>query len=487
MIARTIDELLAHANGTLVAPAPATSPVVTQVVTDSRQAGPGTLFVAIQGERVDGHDFLGQVAAAGASAAIIKDLDAARASLASAELDSQAIALIQVPDPVEALGELARRHLADLRERAQARGQQLTVVGMTGSVGKTTTKDLTRQLLAACGPTVAPRLSFNNEVGLPLTVLETDESTRYLVLEMGASGTGHISYLTQIAPLDAAAVLLIGHAHMGGFGSVDGVAAAKSEIVTGLLPTGTAVLNLDDPRSAAMESLAPGEVLRFSASGHPNAQVRATEVKLDPKAHAVFKLHLPGLDAPTTVRLCLPGAHNVSNALAAASLALAAGASAETVADALEQARMESPHRLDVSDLSRDILLIDDSYNANIDSMTASLASLPAIARERRRVVVISEMLELGESSGRDHARTGELAVQAGAALVVAIGEGTAPLTAAVKATDPQVQTVTFPDAEAAIGQIISLLHDGDAVLIKGSNGSGAWRLADHLKEVLSA
>ncbi|WP_194949091.1 UDP-N-acetylmuramoyl-tripeptide--D-alanyl-D-alanine ligase [Actinomyces trachealis] len=487
MISRTIEELLAHTQGTLVAPAPATTPVVTQVVTDSRQVGVGTLFVAIPGERVDGHSFIGQVTAAGASAALIQNLDAAQAALTAAGLDTTAIALIQVPDTVEALGELARHHLADMRERAQACGEKLTVVGVTGSVGKTTTKDMTRQLLATCGPTVAPRLSFNNEVGLPLTVLDTDEATRYLVLEMGASGTGHITYLTRIAPLDAAAVLLIGHAHLGGFGSVDGVATAKSEIITGLLPTGIAILNADDPRCAAMDSLAPGAVLRFSATGDPTAQVRATDVQLGPDAHATFQLHLPDLAEPTTVRLGLPGEHNVSNALAAAALALAAGATAEGVASGLGQARMESPHRLDVSALSRDILLIDDSYNANIDSMTASLASLPALAGERRRVVVISEMLELGESSERDHARTGELAVQAGTALVVAIGAGTAPLTAAVQTAAPQVQTVTFPDADAAVAQIVSFLQDGDAVLVKGSNGSGAWRLADHLKEVLSA
>lgn len=487
MISRTIDELVSHTQGSLVTPAPAAPQAVTQVVTDSRQAGPGALFVAIPGERVDGHGFIGQVAGAGASAALVSDLQAAQDSLQEAGLDSQAIALVQVPDTVAALGDLARAHLAQMRQHAREQGQALTVVAMTGSVGKTTTKDLTRQLLAACGPTVAPRQSFNNEVGLPLTVLETDLSTRYLVLEMGASGVGHIDYLTAIAPLDAAAVLMIGHAHMGGFGSVEGVAAAKSEIITGLLPTGTAVLNADDHHCAAMAQLAPGPVLRFSATGDPSAQVRATDLEVGEQARASFNLHLPGLEAPVPTRLGLAGAHNVANALAAASLALAAGAPATLVAQALGQAHLESPHRMDISTLARDVLLIDDAYNANIDSMTASLAALPALAGDRRRVVVISEMLELGETSEQDHARTGELAAQAGAALLITIGAGTAPLRAAAQAASPGLATAHFPDAAAAIAQVEGLLRDGDAVLVKGSNGSGAWRLADHLKEVLAA
>jgi len=356
------------------------------------------------------------------------------------------------------------------------------VVAMTGSVGKTTTKDLTRQLLAASGPTVAPRASFNNEIGLPLTVLEADESTRYLVLEMGASGPGHITYLTDIAPLDVAGVLMIGHAHMGGFGSIEGVAAAKAEIIAGLLPEGVAILNADDARAAAMAGLAPAQVLTFSAQGGP-ADLRAERIVLDEAARSAFDLHLPGLDGPRRVQLAVAGAHNVANALAAAGLALAAGLEPELIAERLGSVSIESPHRMDVSELSGDLLLIDDSYNANIDSMTAALAALPALAGGRRRVVVVSEMLELGESSAADHARTGELAAEAGAAMLIGIGSTQEALDAAGARG---VEVVGFDDAAAAISQIDALLSDGDAVLVKGSNGSGAWRLADHLKEVRS-
>ena len=473
----SLSQIAVAVGGRLIGPdATVTGPVVT----DSRQASPGALFVAVHGERTDGHAHLGSARDLGAVGAIVSDLEAARSGLSQGQAEEVSMGLVLVEDTVVALGALARTHLEGLRQAAAERGERLTVVAMTGSVGKTTTKDLTRQLLAASGPTVAPRASFNNEIGLPLTVLEADESTRYLVLEMGASGPGHIAYLTDIAPLDAAGVLMIGHAHMGGFGSIEGVAAAKAEIIAGLRPEGTAILNADDARAAAMAELAPARVLTFSARGR-QADLRAENVDLDAAARAAFDLHLPGLAEPRRVQLAVAGVHNVSNALAAAGLALAAGLAPELVADRLGSVSIESPHRMDISELSGDLLLIDDSYNANIDSMTAALAVLPALAGDRRRVVVISEMLELGESSAADHARTGELAARSGAAMLIGIGSTQEALEAA---RARGVEVVGFDDAATAISQIDALLCDGDAVLVKGSNGSGAWRLADHLKEV---
>ena len=473
----SLSQIAAAVGGRLIGPdAPVTGPVVT----DSRQATEGSLFIAVHGERTDGHAHLGSAGVLGAVGAIVSDLEAARSGLSQGQAEEPTMGLVLVEDTVVALGALARTHLEGLRQAAAERGERLTVVAMTGSVGKTTTKDLTRQLLAASGPTVAPRASFNNEIGLPLTVLEADESTRYLVLEMGASGPGHIAYLTDIAPLDAAGVLMIGHAHMGGFGSIEGVAAAKAEIIAGLRPDGTAILNADDARAAAMAELAPARVLTFSVQGR-QVDLRAENVDLDAAARAAFDLHLPGLAEPSRVQLAVAGVHNVSNALAAAGLALAAGIAPELVAERLGAVSIESPHRMDVSELGGDLLLIDDSYNANIDSMTAALAVLPTLAGDRRRVVVISEMLELGESSAADHARTGELAAQAGAAMLIGIGSTQEALEAAGARG---VEVVGFDDAATAISQIDALLCDGDAVLVKGSNGSGAWRLADHLKEV---
>lgn len=477
----SLSQIAAAVGGRLIGPdACVTGPVVT----DSRQAAEGSLFVAVHGERTDGHAHLGSALDLGTVGAIISDLEAARAGLSRREIEAKfedlPMGLVLVKDTVTALGALSRTHLAGLRQAAEDRGERLTVVAITGSVGKTTTKDLTRQLLAASGPTVAPRASFNNEIGLPLTVLEADEHTRYLVLEMGASGPGHIAYLTDIAPLDAAGVLMIGHAHMGGFGSIEGVAAAKAEIIAGLLPGGTAILNGDDARTAAMAELAPAQVLTFSVHGR-SADLQARNIILDNAARAAFDLHLPGLDGPRRVQLAVAGAHNVANALAAAGLALAAGLDPELIAERLGSVSIESSHRMDVSELSGDLLLIDDSYNANIDSMTAALAALPVLAGDRRRVVVVSEMLELGESSAADHARTGELVARAGAAMLIGIGSTQEALDAA---GDRGVEVIGFDDATTAISQIDALLSDGDAVLVKGSNGSGAWRLADHLKEV---
>lgn len=351
------------------------------VVTDSRKAQSGSLFVAINGENSDGHDFVHKTAGDPGSVLV----------LASRSVQ---VPHVLVSDTVEALGKLAQAHLADLRAQGE-----LSVVGITGSVGKTTTKDLTGKLLSELGPTVFPQASFNNEIGLPLTVLEATPSTRYLVLEMGASGPGHIDYLTEIAPLDLAVVLMVGHAHMGGFGGIEAVATAKSEIVQGLLPDGLAVLNADDERVAAMASLAPGKILTFSASGAA-ADVRATEVELNASACASFKLHVGAETAQ--VQLGLPGVHNTANALAAACVAATWGMSLEQIAAQLRGQRPTSPHRMDVQHLEGGMLIIDDAYNANIDSVTAALAALPELAGERRRVVVLSEMLELEKAAPRN-------------------------------------------------------------------------------------
>ena len=492
MMTRNLLEIVAMCGGVLHAAQGTADSVrattVTGVFTDSRKVAPGGLFVAIAGEHDDGHQFVPAAARAGAVAALVHDLDGVRSALADAGLAPGSLNLITVSDTVEALGRLARAHLADLRERAAEQGRVLTVAAMTGSVGKTTTKDLTRQILAAQAPTIAPAASFNNEIGLPLTVLRADETTRFLILEMGASAPGHIAYLTSIAPPDAAAVLVVGHAHMDGFGSLDGVARAKAEIIEGLLPTGTAVVNLDDERAAAMGELAPGPVLTFSATGDARADLRADLVELDDGAHPVIDLHLPGLSAPARVRLGLPGVHNVTNALGAAGLALAAGVRPEAVAAALGRAVSESPHRMDVRELelaglnghSLGILLIDDSYNANIDSMRAAVAALEAIGKGRRTIAVLSEMLELGEDSPATHRAVGAMLSGAGVDALIGLGrdahyysEGAASVPDRVLVEDPG----------AALAAVLDRLTDDCVVLVKGSYNSYSWQVADGLLE----
>ena len=439
-------------------------PVTGPVVTDSREAQAGSLYVARRGESADGHAFVSGAAKRGAVAAIVEH-----------EVD-EAVAQIVVEDSTEALGALARAHVEKLRSSGD-----LDVIAMTGSVGKTTTKDLLLQIMSEDGPTVAPKLSFNNEVGLPLTALLADESTRHLVLEMGASAPGHITYLTDIVAPDVAIELCVGHAHVGGFGGFEGVAAAKAELIKGTRPGGPVILNTDDPNVEAMAPLATGRVIRFSASGNERADVVARDVHLDRADRASFTLVTPEGEAPIDLKIV--GRHHVANALAAAAGALTLGVSLQTVAAVLSCARALSPHRMDVRELrvdGMDLTLIDDSYNANLDSMRAGIAALASIGRDSQRIAVLGEMLELGEDSQSLHQQVGVLIADAGVETLIGLGtdahyylEGAPDVPNREVAADPQ-------DAAR-----LALEHakDGAVVLVKGSFGSQSWQVADILRE----
>ena len=440
-------------------------PVTGPVVTDSREAQAGSLYVARRGESADGHAFVSGAVERGAVAVIVEH-----------EVD-EAVAQIVVEDSTEALGALARAHVEKLRS-----GGDLDVIAMTGSVGKTTTKDLLLQIMSEDGPTVAPKLSFNNEVGLPLTVLLADETTRHLVLEMGASGPGHITYLTDIVAPDVAIELCVGHAHVGGFGGFEGVAAAKAELIKGTRPGGPVILNTDDPNVEAMAPLATGRVIRFSASGNERADIVARDVRLDRADRASFTLVTPEGEAP--IELKIVGRHHVANALAAAAGALTLGVDLETVAAVLSRARALSPHRMDVHELmsvdGTELTLIDDSYNANLDSMRAGIAALASIGRDSQRIAVLGEMLELGEESQSLHRQVGALIADAGVDTLIGLGadahyylEGAPEVPNRVLAVDPQD------------GARLALSHaeDGAVVLVKGSFGSQSWQVADILRE----
>ena len=438
--------------------------VTGPVVTDSREASAGSLYVARRGENADGHAFVHGAIERGAVAVI-----------AERELED-AVAQIIVEDSTRALGDLARAHVDALRSRGT-----LDVIAMTGSVGKTTTKDLLLQILSEDGPTVAPKLSFNNEVGLPLTALQADETTRHLVLEMGASGPGHISYLTDIVSPDVAIELCVGHAHVGGFGGFEGVAAAKAELIAGTRPGGPVILNTDDPNVEAMAPMATGPIVRFSALGEPRADVRAEEVRTDRADRASFTLVTPRGSAP--VSLALVGRHHVSNALAAAAGALTLGMDLDTVAAVLSGARALSPHRMDVHDLDIEgtaLTLIDDSYNANLDSMRAGIAALASIGRDAVRIAVLGEMLELGEESRSLHEQVGALVADAGVDTLIGLGsdahyylEGAPSVPHREVASDP----------EQAARLVIEHAVDGAVILVKGSYGSHSWQVADILRE----
>ena len=471
MIALTAAEIAAATHGSLAGVAPG-HVVAGPVVTDSREVLPGGLFVALPGEHVDGHDFAPAAVAAGAS-------------LVLAARPLPGLPCVVVPDVERALGDLAREVLVRLRDAAaQPGGSGLRVIGVTGSVGKTTTKDVLAQVCGAAGPTVAPVRSFNNEIGLPLTVLRADEQTRFLVLEMGASGPGHLTYLTDIAPPDVAVVLVVGQAHLGGFGGgIDGVARAKAEIVAGLVPDGTAVLNADDPRVRAMAAAAPGEVVLFGAS--PDARVRAEDVRLDGSGRARFRLvHVVG-DAreERAVELRLVGEHHVHNALAAAAAALTAGIPLDDVVAGLSAADALSPHRMHVVDRPDGVTVVDDSYNANPDSMRAALKALAVIAgRQRRSVAVLGEMLELGEESRAAHDAIGRLVVRLNIDLTVVVGDGARAIRDGANHEGSWGDEVVLADdVDAAAAFLADELRPGDVVLVKSSFGAGLWRLGDRL------
>src|SRR3954451_17049292 len=396
MIVLTLAEVAELTGGALNGPDAAR--VTGKVTLDSRTVAPGDLFVAVVGERVDGHDFLGAAAAAGAVAALGTRAD-------------DALPTVVVDDPVAALGRLA----SGVHARLTAGG--LRTLGITGSSGKTSTKDLLGQVLAAAGPTVSPPGSYNNDIGLPLTVLDADEDTRFLVLEMGSRGTGHIARLCRVARPDVGVVLNVGSAHLGEFGSADGIAVAKGELVEALPEDGTAVLHADDPRVIGM---APRPRARVLTTGRGDgADVRATAIALDDTGRAAFALAAAGEEHPVHLRVV--GEHQVANALSAAGAALAAGMAPGDIAAALSAAGLRSRWRMEVERRADGVTVVNDAYNANPESMRAALAALAGLPGTRR-IAVLGAMGELGPGAAVEHERLGRDAVAAGADLIVAVG-----------------------------------------------------------------
>jgi UDP-N-acetylmuramoyl-tripeptide--D-alanyl-D-alanine ligase len=377
---------------------------------------------------------------------------------------------VVVPDIQDGLATLARAVLDRQRD--------LTVIGVTGSSGKTSTKDLLGQVLAAAGPTVSPPGSYNNDIGLPLTVLSADEDTRFLVLEMGARGIGHIARLCRVARPDVGVVLNVGSAHLGEFGSAEVIAQAKGELVEALPESGTAVLNADDPRVVGM---APRTSARVVTTGiREAADVRATGVRLDESGRARFTLHAGGEEQDVALRVV--GEHQVANALSAAGAALAAGMSPAEVATALSAAEPRSRWRMEVGRRPDGVTVVNDAYNANPESMRAALAALQALPGQRR-IAVLGAMAELGPGGGAEHERLGRDAAAAGVDLIVAVGADAVGIAsgAAAAGRRPGEESVHVPDRAAARALLSELLRPGDVVLVKASRSYGLERLAEDL------
>jgi UDP-N-acetylmuramoyl-tripeptide--D-alanyl-D-alanine ligase len=417
---------------------------------DTRTPEPGGLFVALAGERVDGHEY-----AAGAHAVLGNRATAAPT--------------VAVDDPVGALGLLAR-HVVELVSPV--------VVALTGSQGKTGTKDYLAHVLAGAGPTVATAGNLNNELGVPLTVLRTDAGTRYLVVEMGARGVGHVAYLCEVAPPRLAAVLNVGTAHLSEFGSREQIARAKGEIVEALPAEGVAVLNADDDLVAAMASRTAARVLTFGAAG----DVRWRGVEMDALGRPSFDLGHAGEWHPVT--LTQSGVHQVANASAAAGLAIAAGVEPATVAARLSESTPASRWRMEVRERPDGLLVVNDAYNANPASMTAALDALAQLGEHRtgRTIAVLGEMLELGDGAVDDHRDVGRHAAEAGIDLLVVVGDGAAGLAeGAVSVADWQGEVRRTAGRDQALAEVRENVAADDVVLVKASRGAALEHVAEGL------
>ncbi|MDG4765336.1 UDP-N-acetylmuramoyl-tripeptide--D-alanyl-D-alanine ligase [Solwaraspora sp. WMMD406] len=476
MIPLTLAEV-AEATGGRLLDADPSARVTGGVEFDSRKIGPGGLFVAFPGAQVDGHDYAQAAIEAGAVAVLgtrpVRRGDAPAPTADDATgVGPAGLPMIVVSDALTALARLARTVLDRLPD--------LTVIGLTGSSGKTTTKDLIAQLTARLGPTVAPAGSFNNELGHPYTVLRADADTRFLVLEMGARGIGHIRHLCEVAPPRIGLVINVGVAHIGEFGSVEAIATAKGELVEALPADGVAVLNADDPRVRAMADRTRARVVL--AGEHPQASVRAEQVAVDVRGRATYQLVTPHGRAP--VQLAVTGRHQVGNSLLAAAVASELGLTDPVeLATALGQLGLVSTRRMDVFDRPDGVTVIDDSYNANPASTAAALRSLADLGTGRRTFAVLGYLAELGDFEEEGHAEVGRLAAELGVHRLLVVGESAAPIHRAAAATATwEGESVLVTDQQAAIELLRRELTDGDVVLVKGSRYR-TWDVADALRD----
>lgn len=463
MIAITLGDIARVTGGRLVRGDAATV-VDGSVETDSRLVGPGSVFVALPGATTDGALFVPAAEAAGAALVI-----------AEREVPGAA-ALIVVANGVTALADLAREVVA----RVRALGR-LRVVAVTGSNGKTTTKNLMRAIFSAQGPTVAPEGSFNNHVGAPISMLRVDEATEYLVVEMGASHLGEIARLVSIVTPDVGIVLKVGLAHAGEFGGVDAIERAKSEMVTDLPPSAVALLNGDDPRVTRMSDRTAARPVRFGLGA--GFEVRAENVETTREGTS-FDYLADGERLP--VRLRILGEHHVSNALAALAAAREFGVPAREAIAAIEEVARAERWRMELLDAGDGVTVINDAYNASPDSTAAALKTLAQLTRESgRSVAVLGEMAELGEYALEEHDRIGRLVVRLNIARLVVVGDGARHIHAAAGLEGSwDGESVLVADLDAAYDLLRGELRPGDVVLVKSSKSAGLRFLGDRIAGV---
>lgn len=466
MISLTPAEFAEIVGGELQTPHGVVSPAVVHgpVVVDSRLAVAGSVFFAMRGESTDGHEF---AAAAVESGAVL---------VVAERAVSVGVPVIVVPDSLTALADLAREVVA----RVRAAGR-LRVVAVTGSNGKTTTKNMLRSILERVGPVVAPRNSFNNQVGAPLSMLDVGDDTRFLVVEMGASAVGDIARLIAIVVPDVAIVLKVGLAHAGGFGSIEETAKAKAELVTELPPDAVAVLNVDDTRVAGMAALTRARVVTFGLS--ETAEVRAEDVHSSVDG-TTFTL-VAGTER-VAVNLRILGEHNVMNALAAVAATREFGVTAEDAAVALGTLPRAERWRMELLSAPGGVTVINDAYNASPDSMAAALKALAEVTRgSHRAIAVLGEMAELGDVADEEHDRLGRLVVRLNIDKLIVVGHGARHIhNAAGLEGSWDGESVLVAGIEEAYDLLSGEVRSGDVVLVKSSNSAGLRMLGDRLAGV---
>jgi UDP-N-acetylmuramoyl-tripeptide--D-alanyl-D-alanine ligase len=435
-------------------------PTIRSVVTDSRDASEGALFVALRGERRDGHAFLGAAVEAGAAAVLVERTDATVPQAPT----------VVVSDTGRALLALA----ADERERTRDR----RVVAITGANGKTSTKDLAAAVLSQRFRTHASPRSFNNEIGLPITLLGAPAGTEVVVAELGARREGDVALLSEVARPDVAVVTNVGVAHMGIFGSWAAIERAAAEPIVALEPEGVAIVNADDAVTRGYAERTRARVLTFGAD--PTADVRSRDVVLRDDGRATFTLEAHG--SKEAVELAVPGEHMVSNALAAAACGIALGVPLEGCADALKDARV-SAWRMETFTTRAGVVILNDAYNANPESMAAGLKTARWIARDRRLAAVLGGMAELGDISAAEHDRLGELVARIGVERLVTVGEPARAIArAALREGLLPEDVATCDEREDAIEDVRGWARGGDVVFLKGSRVVGLERVAEALR-----
>lgn len=445
------------------------SRVTGKVVIDSRKVSPGDLFIAIKGENVDGHDFAAQAIKQGAVAVILsKELPGVPSLIVTAgNINSK-----EVDQPtVIALGKLAKYLLQRL--------PNLWKIAVTGSSGKTTTKDLLAELGKLVGPTVAPIGSYNNEIGLPQTVLECDENTKVLILEMGARQVGNIKHLCEIAKPDTSIILNIGTAHAEIFTSPEKIFQAKSEIIECLSSADVAILNHEDPQFNQHKTKA--KIISF---GLPGSQVSAKNVILNENAQAQYELEYDGKNSVVSLKLI--GAHQVSNSLAAAAAFLQKGIAIEDVSKVLSNATPKSKWRLQIEKSKNNVTIINDVYNANPESTKSAIRTLKQIGEGKNTFVILGEMRELGNLSKQLHEDVAELIHELDIKNTLVIGNGAKPIYDYLLKHEYSGKLIFVEGIDSALVKAKEIIRANDVVLVKASRSIGLERVANAIVQDFS-